>query len=250
MRPLLSSFVILALLVVAIFLGAMLRRRLPERHLNKESQDAIRVSVALIATIAALVLSLLISAAKNSYDTQNSQIKRITADVIQLDGLLAYYGQEALPIRQHLRNVINIVVDRIWQEKVQGLKPFKANVTAEKVDLDIRALSPHTDMQRSLKDSATRTIDDIEQIRLLLYTETGNAIPMPFLVVLVLWLIIIFSSFSLFAQLNPTVFFFLTLFALSAAGAIFLILELSEPFTGLMTISSSPLRHALSPLGA
>jgi hypothetical protein len=72
---------------------------------------------------------------------------------------------------------------------------------------------------------------------------------MPFLAVLALWLTIIFLSFSLFSRLNTTVVVALFIVALSAAGAIFLILELSRPFAGLMQISSEPLRNALAPLG-
>src|ERR1700680_620497 len=73
--------------------------------------------------------------------------------------------------------------------------------------------------------------------------------PAPFIAILAFWLIIIFASFSLFAALNVTVFAFLSLFALSASCAIFLILELSQPFTGLLIISSAPLRNALGVLG-
>src|SRR5262249_34942666 len=89
---------------------------------------------------------------------------------------------------------------------------------------------------------------NLVQTRLILFAEWSKVIPTPFLVILVLWLVIIFASFSLFSDLNVTVFTCLSLFALSASCAIFLILELSQPFSGLMMISSEPLRHALAPL--
>ena len=83
----------------------------------------------------------------------------------------------------------------------------------------------------------------------MLFVQRGNLIPVPFLAVLVFWLVIIFLSFSLFSSLNATVLTFLSFLALSASCAIFLILELSAPFTGMMMISSTPLRDALGPLG-
>ena len=89
---------------------------------------------------------------------------------------------------------------------------------------------------------------DLVQTRLTLFAESANVIPTPFLVILVLWIVIIFTSFSLFPDLNVTVFTCLSLFALSASCAIFLILELGKPFSGLMMISSAPLRNALGPL--
>ena len=72
---------------------------------------------------------------------------------------------------------------------------------------------------------------------------------MPFLVVLVFWLTILFISFGLFAPPNATVIATLFVCALSVSGAIFLILELDQPFEGLIRISSAPLRNALAHLG-
>src|SRR5260370_13838166 len=90
-----------------IFFGTLLRRALPEHHLSKDSQDVVRLGVGLIATIAAVVLGLLIAAAKSSFDTQSTQIKQITADIILLDNLLAQYGPEARPIREEMRSTID-----------------------------------------------------------------------------------------------------------------------------------------------
>ncbi len=77
----------------------------------------------------------------------------------------------------------------------------------------------------------------------------GNSIPVPFLIVMVFRLTIIFGSFGLFAPRNATVVVVLFLCALSVAGSIFLILEMDRPFEGSMKISSAPLRYALSQLG-
>jgi len=232
-----------------ILLGALLRRALPEHHLSEDSQDVVRLGVGLIATIAALVLGLLIAAAKTSFDTQSTQITQITADIILLDNLLAEYGPEARPIREQMRSIISPLADRLWREKqASTTAPFEFSATGEKAYLAIQALSPQNDLQRSLQARAAQVSTDLVQTRLVLFAESSNVIPTPFLVILVLWIVIIFASFSLFADLNLTVFTCLSLFALSASCAIFLILELSQPFSGLMMISSEPLRNALGPL--
>jgi hypothetical protein len=249
MSALALSFLIFVLTLGGIFLGASLRRVLPEHHLSKDSQDVVRLGVGLIATIAALLLGLLIAAAKSTFDTQSTQVTQITADIILLDNLLAQYGPEARPIRQQMRSAIGPFADQIWREKqASSAKPFEANASAEQVYLAVQALSPQGDLQRSLQARAAQISNELVQTRLLLFAESGNVIPAPFLAILVLWLVIIFASFSLFSALNVTVFTCLSLFALSASCAIFLILELSQPFSGLMTISSAPLRHALGPL--
>jgi hypothetical protein len=246
MSALTLSGIIFVLTLSGIFLGTLLRRTLPEHHLNEHARDVVRLGVGLVATIAALVLGLLIAAAKGSFDTQISQVRQITADLILLDNILAQYGPEARPIREQIRSTVDPFADELWREKETGSTgPVETNAAAERVYLKIHRLSPHDDFQRSLKTRAVQIGNDLAQVRFLLFVESENLIAKPFLAVLAFWLTIIFASFSLFSPLNGTVLTCLFLFALSAAGAIFLILELSRPFTGLMSISSAPMRNAL-----
>jgi hypothetical protein len=246
MSALALSGIIFVLTLGGIFLGTLLRRALPKHHLNSHAKDAVRLGAGLTATIAALVLGLLIAAAKGSFDTQTSQVRQITANLILLDNILAQYGPETRAIREQIRSTIDPFADGLWREKEVGTKgPVETNAAAERVYLEIHKLSPHDDLQVSLKTRAVQISNDLAQVRFLLFVESENLIAKPFLAVLAFWLMIIFASFSLFSPLNGTVFTCLFLFALSAASAIFLIMELSRPFTGLMMISSVPLRNAL-----
>src|SRR6202043_4249553 len=134
MSPAVLSCVIFALILGGIALGALLRTALPQHHLSKDSQDVVRLGVGLIATIAALVLGLLIAAAKGSFDTQSTQVKRITADLILLDNVLAQYGSEALPIRVQMRSTVDPFAHRLWQEKETGAQgPFETEAAADHV---------------------------------------------------------------------------------------------------------------------
>ena len=246
MSALTLSGTIFGLTLAGIFLGTLLRRSLPEHHLNEHAKDVVRLGVGLIATIAALVLGLLIASAKDSFDRQTSQIRKITADLILLDNVLAQYGPEARPVRERIRTTVGPFADRLWREKEAGLRgPFERDGTEEQVYLDIQKLSPQDNVQRSLQSRAVQVSNEVAQTRFLLFVESENLVPSPFLAVLAFWLTLIFASFSLFSPVNVTVVTCLCLFALSAASAIFLILELSRPFTGLMSISSAPLRNAL-----
>ena len=218
MSALALSCLIFVLTLGGIFLGASLRRVLPEHHLSKDSQDVVRLGVGLIATIAALLLGLLIAAAKSTFDTQSTQVTQITADIILLDNLLAQYGPEARPIREQMRSLIGPFADRLWREKeTSSATPFEFDASGEQAYLAIQALSPQNDLQRSLQSRAAQVSTDLVQTRLILFAESGNVIPTPFLAILVLWLVIIFASFSLFSALNVTVFTCLSLFALSAS---------------------------------
>jgi hypothetical protein len=246
------SLIAFAIIFGGAFLGVFLRRALPGHHLADDAKDVVRLGTGLIGTIAALVLGLLIASAKSSYDTQSSQVQHVTADIILLDRLLAQYGPEARPIRDLIRRAVPAMVERIWGENAsQTAKPapFAATSVAEDAFARIGELAPQTEAQRSLKARAVQVSTDLGQTRLALFVQAGSSIPMPFLAVLVFWLTIIFASFSLFSRLNPTLVVALLVFALSASGAIYLVLELSQPFAGLMQISSAPLRNALAPLG-
>ena len=252
MNSIVVSSIVLAIILAGVLLGAFLRNALPGHHLADDSKDAIRLGTGLVGTIAALVLGLLIASAKSSYDSQSSRVTQTTASIVLLDQVLAQYGPEAREARALLRSAIAPLVERIWRENNSGAtkkEPFAASAGAETAFAKILGLSPQNDVKRALKDRAVQISTDLAQTRLLLFAQADSAIPMPFLIVLVFWLTIIFAGFSLFSRLNPTVIAALVVFALSASAAIFLILELSQPFSGLMQISSAPLRNALAPLG-
>ena len=237
--------------LVVTFGGAFVGMALPGQHLSEDTKDVVRLGTGLVGTIAALVLGLLIASAKTSYDTQNSQVKQMTADIILLDLILAQYGSESHAARDLLRRSADPLVERIWREKSSRSAkdaPFESSPEAAATFTAVQELSPQNDAQRALKARAMQTIGDLAQTRLLLFAQADGSIPMPFLAVLVSWLTIIFASFGLFSRPNPTVIAALFIFALSASGAILLILELSQPFEGLLEISSAPLRNALAPL--
>jgi hypothetical protein len=144
------------------------------------------------------------------------------------------------------------MADRIWRENRSDsgrAESFEASAAALSLYNRILKLSPGSEVQRSLQARANDATNDLLKTRLLLFAKAGESIPMPFLVVLVSWLSILFASFSVFANNNATTIAALCIFSLAASASIFLILELSQPFTGLMMISSEPLREALAPLG-
>src|SRR5262249_32192237 len=94
-----------------------------------------------------------------------------------------------------------------------------------------------------------KTATDIGQTRSLMFAQQGRSIPVPFLVVMVSWLALLFTSFSLFAPPNTTVFVTLLVCTFAVSSAVFLILELDQPFQGMIQVPSTALRNALEQLG-
>jgi hypothetical protein len=193
----------------------------------------------------------LIASAKSSFDQKTNQVRQMTATIILLDDLLGQYGPEAAPVRIRLRQSIQPLANRIWHEnEVPAGKPvhFESSAQSLAFENELERLTPNNDTQRALQSRAIAAFTEGAQTRLLLFAQAGGSIPTPFLIILVFWLSAIFVSFTLFARTNPVVMASLFVCALSFAGAIFLVLELDNPFTGLMGISSATLRSALLPL--
>ncbi len=179
--------------------GALLGMFLPGHHLSTDDKDVVRLGTGLIGTIAALVLGLLIASAKGSYDTQSTPVAQMTSNVVLLDNLLALkqYGPEANDERNLLRRAIVVLADRMWREKsseVAKANPLEASAASEAFFAKLQQLSPQNDSQRSLQARALQIATDIAQTRLSLFAQTNNSIPMPFLVVLIFWLTIIFEA--------------------------------------------------------
>jgi hypothetical protein len=251
MNYLLISLLAFALVFGGALVGMVVRPLLSESHLHPDSRDVVKMSTGLIGTLAALVLGLLIASAKSSFDQKTNQVRQLTATIIILDDLLAQYGPEATPVRNLLRRSIQPLANRIWHEEeipAGKLVHFQSTAESSAFEDELERLSPNNDTQRSLQSRAIQAFTEGAQTRLQLFAQTGGSIPVPFLIILVFWLSAIFASFTLFARANLVVMASLFVCALSFAGAIFLVLELNNPFTGLMGISSTTLRSALSPL--
>ena len=231
-------------------MGVLFRTVLPEEHLSTDTKDVDKLGIALIATMAALVLGLLISSAKGTYDTRGNQLLQVSADIILLDRVLAHYGPEAKDARAVLQRSVAAAIERFWpanRDRPEATGPRASPVEA--LYDKIQEVSPQSDIQRSLQNQALTLALDLGRTRMLLFEQLGSSIPLPFLVVLVFWLAIIFASFGLFAPRNATVIATLFVCALSVSGAIFLILELDRSFEGLLQVSGAPLRAALAQLG-
>jgi len=234
-------------------LGMFVRTILPGHHVSDESKDVVKLGTGVIATMAALVLALLIASAKGNFDTMSSELRQVGSRVILLDSVMAHYGPETMEARDLLRRSVAAAIARIWSEDKTRQTVAKApdgKVGIEAVQDKLLQLSPRNDGQRWLQSRALQISGEIAEARWLLSEQRGqSSIPTPFLVMLVFWLTILFASFGLFSPRNATVITVLLVCTLSAAGSLFLVLELDNPYGGLIKIPSAPLRNALAHLG-
>src|SRR4051794_23919434 len=249
-----SSIAIAAITVMLAFggmlFGMFLRSLLPEGHLSADTKDIAKVALGLVATISALVLSLMLSTSKAAYDSRSNELVQLSADILLLDRVLAYYGPDAGKARQQLRTAVVEAIGRVWPSDNAIAIGFSADASEiEALHDDIGRLRPETEGQHALRVQGLQLVAEISRAGFLLTSHGPRSIPLPFLVVLILWLTVIFAGLGLFAPANPTAMVIFLICALSAAGAIFLILELDDPFVGIIRLSDAPLRLVLGHLG-
>ncbi len=253
MSPLITSLIIFVFIFGSTLLGMFLRRVLPEHHVSDESKDVMKLGTAMIATLAALVIGLLIASAKNSFDTLNNGLIQTGSKVMLLDRVMANYGSETRATRDLLRRRLASAIEQLWPKEMEGQAEFATpdpRAGIEAIGDKLRQLSPQNDAQRGLLTRALQLSSDLEDTRWLLFAKRGqSSYPMALLVILVSWLVIIFFSFGLFSPRNVTVLIVLFVCALSAAASLYLIQELDDPYGGLIRVSSAPLRNALANLG-
>jgi hypothetical protein len=243
-----------AIVFACVFSGAMggmfLRTVVPEQHLTKETEDAVKLGMGMIATLSALVIGLLVASAKSSFDTKDAELRHFAANLILLDRQLVHYGPEASRARDLLRRYTAFKIDSTWPtEASHPVDDRKGWMLLEDVQDEVRALAPRDDAQRWLQARALQISSDLASTRWLLDVQKGTSIRGPFLVILVFWLTVIFTSFGVFAPRHTTMIAALFVCALSVAGALFMILEMDRPFGGLVRLPSAPMREALAHLG-
>jgi Protein of unknown function (DUF4239) len=249
MNTTLTALIVFGCLVGAVLLGRALRRLLPEDHLTADSRDTIKLAMGLVATMTALVLGLLVSSAKEGYDTKRSEVIQMAAKVALLNRMLTLYGPEAAEARGDLRAAVADAVSRIWPTDRSGSAQLVPNQqVGDAFYVTVQRLSPHDDTQRALKAQVATLMVDLGQLRSLLVAQSIPSISTPMLVILISWLVVIFFGFSLIAPPNATTMLALVASAFSVACAIFLILELDHPFGGLIHIPSEPLVNILNQL--
>jgi hypothetical protein len=244
-----TAVILFVFLVGVALLGRRARRYLPQDHLSADSKDAVKLAMGLVATMTAILLGLLVSSAKGTYDTVRSEVSQMAAKVAFLDRVLTGYGPEAADARAAFRDVVADAVRRMWPEERGGSAQVAPNEHAgDALYFTVLRLSPHDDSQRALKAQAETVMVDLAQLRSLLQAQALPSISRPLLMALVSWLVVIFFGFSVVAPPNATTTVALVASAFSVASAVFLILELDHPLGGLIRIPSEPMLNVLNHL--
>jgi hypothetical protein len=244
------SLLVFAIVSGGVLLGIFLRRVLPEEHFNADAKVVIRLSTGFVVTMTGLVLGMLVSSAKASYDAQKVLVAQVSFKIILFDRSLREYGPESKMIRSQLRGYVEATMHRVWPDTEFTSVQLEPRDSLDRLERELKTLEPKSEEQSSSKAQAIAILGDLRQASWLLFVQSEtNSLSMPLLVVLVSWLVAIFLSFGLLAPPNPTVIVNLLVGALAVSAAILIILEMYSPFNGILRITSAPIQDALSQIG-
>jgi uncharacterized membrane protein len=246
------SLIAAGCIVAGVLVGMWLQTKLPTDHLSEKSRDTVNLGAGMIATMSALVLGLLVSSAKNSYDVASADVAQTGAKFVALDELLAEYGPETKPLREQLKTALAERIDAIWlrqRNAPSGLRVIESSNVTAMLHERLSELVPKNDEQQMLLGELRKISGDLRQNRLLLIEQQQQGLPPVLLGLLLFWLTLLFASFGLFAPRNVTVIAVLLVCALSVSSAIFLILEMNHPLEGIIRVSNAPLRKAVELIG-
>jgi hypothetical protein len=228
--------------------GVLLHPRLPSSHLTRETQDVVKLGIGMLSVLASLVLGLLIATGKSSSDSTDQQVRSYAADIILLAETLRDYGADAAKPTGLLREFTVSTLQDIWPQN--GADPNLANRATgqqlEHVREAIRALHPVDGGQRWLQDQALTLVTSLLHQRWQIIEHQGPNVRPVVLAILVSWITIIFASFGLNAPRNATVMAAYLVCSVAIGGAVFLIIEMDNPFQGPLQIPRAPMANALA----
>ena len=243
------ALILFVILVGVTLIGGRLRRLLPPEQLSAESKEVMKLALGLVATMTAILLGLLISSAKSTFDTARSEVMQMAAKVALLDRVLVLYGPETGDARRALRDATDEAVRRTWPAQRSGPVRLDPNQQmGDAVYAAISRLAPQDEAQHALKTQAANLMVQLAELRSLLQAQAVSSVSKPLLIALMVWLVVIFFGFSLLAPANATSTLALIAGAFSVACAVLIILELDFPFAGIVRIPSDPMINTLSHL--
>ncbi|KRE00286.1 hypothetical protein ASE63_09440 [Bosea sp. Root381] len=232
--------------LTAASLGTLfLYERLPSHQRQDDTHAVVRLIANTFMVMTSLVLGLMISSAKGRFDAVNRDVHSYATELILLDRMLVLYGPEASEARRELRSYAERAANGSWNAE-GGHSDTTAERLLENLGAGLRALAPSRDPQLSIWNDIRDQYRKVLELRWALVEQAEGSIPRPLVLMLVAWLMLIFTTYGFRAPRNAVI---VTSFVAAAAlmgGAIYLIVDMDAPFEGPIQVSAAPLQRALA----
>ncbi len=255
-----ETLLLLGLLLGASYIGLFLQRWMREHHRSRDTVDAVRLVITILVTFAALVLGLLVTSVKSNFDAHTESVRHFGTRLVELDARLREYGPRAEPIRALLREYTAAAIATTWPDESAPKGNYPSRVTSIRsgsveggeltellmqADAMIQQLATETTLQAHMASLVQSAMETTLEARWAVIEFAVPTISWPFLLLLMFWLVVIFTVFGLTSPRNGVIHAVILLAAVSLSSSLYLILDLDTPFGGFISVSSQPLRDAL-----
>ena len=231
-------------LIGAAFAGAALNIRLPTRHVAEDTVEVVRLAVNNAVLLTSVVIALILGSAKTTLETNTRNDHALATEIIVLDRSLRTLGPEADAARRSLVEYLEVVL-----RKPGGYEADPdAEAALDKAGLGLRAIRVTDPQKLAVWNDAREIYRQVVRDRWITIDAAGGTIPAPLTVTLIAWLTLIFAGAGFRAPRNPVATTTLVASALMLSSALYLILEMDRPASGLIQISNAPFERALAQL--
>ena len=248
MREAFVAMAIFACLAAASLGSLAFHDKLPGHHRQDDTNNVVRLVANLFVVMASLVLGLMINSSRSTFQSVDDNVHAYATELILMDRTLRQYGPGADDIRKPLVAYVEQVVGDVADKDET---PTVANTLSElllnEIGNRLTALTSLTQDSEhtALLQDARQQLQKVIEMRWVLIEQSEGAIPVPLIVMLVAWLVLIFASFGFRAPCNAIVVGAFVLSAALIAGSLYLIMDMDIPFSGPIQISLAPLQRAL-----
>jgi hypothetical protein len=244
----LIAFAVAVLTFGSGMVGLYLQKRLPQEHMTGGSRDMVLAVIGLVTLLLALVLGTLVGNTYAFFATQKSELETFASRAILLDQALAQYGPEARPLRDRMKEGLTQSYQLFWRGADVDPNQLRVDVALTRwqpIMDSLKSLNPSTAAQKEALSAASLNLGLMEQTRLLMSLQLASPIAWSLVIIVVAWSLFLFCGFGVLSGTNPTTLGVLGLGAVSVASAMYLILDLSQPYSGYFRISPASIEQTI-----
>lgn len=223
--------------------------KVPARFHHDDTVGVVRLIAGLFIVMTSLVIGLMINSSRNTFETADHTVHVFGTELILFDRALQRYGPAAAGVRQALKDyAVRASRPPISISGALARSDPRSESLLADVGGALGSIRPvdaeHADMLRDLRQQ----LQNIVKLRWDIVEQSDGDIPVPMVIMVATWLMLIFGSFGYRAPRNVTVVSSLLVAAALMSGTIYLVLDMDIPFSGIIQVPDAPLQRVVAEL--